>query len=157
MNRRIYSFRYMEQKYELYVDHCSAVSGLLVFSPESPVAIVLFGATLYKRYGWATENELPKFNQVGQLIEHLSSEADVGLFELEVAIAGVCDISVYNDQQCVFRFDSRKLGISKFEMLIPENHSRALMARVLDAPGFCFSFDKDGNVKCHGAVGEYQQ
>jgi len=157
MNRKVYSFRCVEQKYELYVDHCSAISGLSVISPESRLEVVLFGATSYKRYGWATVSELPKFDQVSQLIEHLNSEGDVGLFELEVAIAGVCDISVKNDQECIFRFDSRKLGISTLELLIPAHHSRALIARVLDVPGFCFALDQDGAVKCHGAVDEYQQ
>jgi hypothetical protein len=52
----------------LYLGECSTLDGLCLFNEEAKIQLVSFGATCYKKYGWATENELPTFDSVKKLV-----------------------------------------------------------------------------------------
>src|SRR5215203_4376463 len=102
MNPSVYLFRESEKGFELYLGEFSTIDGLSCFNPQIKAQITSFGASGYKRFGWATENELPALNTVAEIIEFLKSEGEIGLIEIEVKIQNVGLLSTHDDSECHF-------------------------------------------------------
>ena len=84
----VFSYRQHNNLFELFLSEISTIDCLTHFEQNTSLKINEFGATCYKKYGFATDKNLPKINAVKDLHNLLLSEFDIGLI--------ICKIELYN-------------------------------------------------------------
>ncbi len=89
MNPSVYLYKNSEKGFKLYLGDFSTIDGLSCFDPKTKAQIVNFGASSYRNFGWATENEIPKLNTVAEIIKFLKSEGEIGLIDFKTTIQDI--------------------------------------------------------------------
>jgi len=104
----LYLYKETEKGYEFYVNEYSTEMGLSLFDGSTDITITEFGATQYKKYGWATEKEIPNLSTVREAISFLLSEEDIGLIDFAVELADLGKLSTHDDGECHFIMNNKK-------------------------------------------------
>lgn len=107
MNLDYYCYQESENKYLLKVGRLPTVELLRLFNWSSEIEIKIFGATNFKKFGWATAQDTPSLKNVGEAIVFLSNENEIGLIEFEGVIANSCLVKTYQDSECSLLFSRR--------------------------------------------------
>ena len=106
MRPALYYYNDTDKGYELYLGRYSTIDGLALLGDRA-MSIQSFGATSYKRFGWATEDDIPELKSAGAAIEFLKSEFDIGLVEFEALVDDSDRFSSHDDTECHFIFRAR--------------------------------------------------
>lgn len=148
MPPKLYLYSEVPQNFELHLGNFSALEGLSLINPDLSITITDFGATLYKKYGWATEKELPPLKTVGDALSFLNTEGDIGLFIFEANITNFGDFSVHenNTQTCHFKLKTKQQCLALLKAAIPPPHSGKLIHTLLNNHNTYFSCDTAGNI-----------
>ncbi len=153
--KQLYLYEEKENSIKLYFGETSTLEGLNALEKKSKIKIVAFGATLYKNYGWASEKELPNFNQVEELIEFLKNEGDIGLIDFELEIVGKGKMTSHDDGECKFILNDKKYGIGILKRLTPENQSDFIIGTLLKNKGIYVTVDSENNVQKFSSFDEF--
>ena len=146
MNPSVYLFRESEKGFELYLGDFSTLDGLLCLNPQSEAKITEFGATCYKQFGWATENELPALNTVAEIIDFLKSEGEIGLIEIEVKIQNVGLLSTHDDNECHFILLEKSQILAILKAAAPLAYSSLIFNKLIENPDYHLTFDEFGKM-----------
>jgi len=148
MSPNLYLYNETPQHFELCLGGFSALEGLSLINPDLSITITEFGATCYKKYGWATEQELPPLKTVGDALTFLNTEGDIGLFIFEANITNFGSFSTYenNTQTCHFKLKTKQQCLALLKAAIPPPHSGKLINTLLNNQNTYFSCDASGNI-----------
>jgi len=123
-NCTVFSYSKKGERWHLYVRGISAQAALAVFSPCLAASVVRFGATNYKNYGWATEENIPSLESV-QAIRLFLEESELGLIDFELCINS-CHTLFSDDLESRFCFHSEADLIRAIQVLVPIWHGRVI-------------------------------
>ena len=125
MTPDLYLYKETEKGYEYYVNEYTTQMGLSLFDANTEIRITEFGATQYKKHGWATEKEIPSLNTVGEAISFIASEEDIGLIDFAAELIGFGTLSTHDDGECHFVMNSKQqcLWLMK-ETILPVNRDK---------------------------------
>ncbi|WP_049723846.1 hypothetical protein [Gilvimarinus polysaccharolyticus] len=155
MKPDIYLYNETDKGFELYLGECSTQEGLSLFDQKTELSIVSFGATSYKKYGWATESEIPSLKSVEAVLNFLESEGDVGLVEFEAELPEIGSFSSHDDGECHFIMKSKHSCISALKVALPSQYSDMLINKLVSNPGLYFTCSNSGVVIKYGAFDEF--
>lgn len=128
MNGYYFKYNEIKNRYELSIGNLSLLDSLLLFDKSDKLLIHSFGATCYKKYGWATENHLPSIETVGSFIDFLNKEGDIGIIECHLTLIDIVNITYKDDNHCHFVFDSKKRAMSLIKALMPLKNTGKLIS-----------------------------
>lgn len=155
MKPSIYLYNETDKGFELYLGECSTQEGLSIFDQKTELSIVSFGATSYRKYGWATENEIPSLKSVEAVLNFLESEGDVGLVEFESVLPEIGCFSSHDDGECHFILKSKYSCISILKVALPSQYSDMLINKLVSNPSFYFTCSNSGVVAKYGTFDEF--
>jgi len=145
---KLYLYNETPQNFELHLGNFSALEGLSLINPDLSITITDFGATLYNKYGWATEKELPPLKTVGDVLTFLNTEGDIGIYVFEAHIPNFGDFTAQenNTSACHFTLQNKQQCLSLLKAAIPTQHSGKLIHTLLNNQNIYFSCDASGNI-----------
>lgn len=155
MNPSVYLFRESEKGFELYLGEFSTLDGLSCLNPQSEAQITSFGASSYKNFGWATENELPALNTVAEIIEFLKNEGEIGLIDIEVKIFNVGLLRTHDDSECHFILLEKNQILAILELASPLAYSSLIFNKLVENPDFYITFDEFGTMNKYKTFNKY--
>ncbi|WP_353898147.1 hypothetical protein [Aliikangiella maris] len=155
MKPKVYLYKETVDGVTLYLGECSTLDGLSLFNEEAQIQLISFGATCYKKYVWATENELPKFDKVKNIVAFLKSEGDIGVVEFNAKLPGIGEFGSHDDGECHFHLESKKSAIEMLKKVLPEQYSDMLINQLVDNQGFYITCDDKGVVSKFGSFDDY--
>jgi hypothetical protein len=89
---------------------------------SSEIEIKIFGVTNFKKFGWATAQDIPTLKSVGEAILFLSNENEIGLIEFEGAMTNFCLVKTYQDSECSLSFSGRSESADMLKKIVPSDH-----------------------------------
>jgi hypothetical protein len=155
MKPTVYLYKEAVDGITLYLGECSTLDGLSLFNEDAQIQITSFGATCYKKFGWATENELPEFERVKDIVAFLKSEGDIGIVEFNSKLSGIGEFGTHDDGECSFKLKSKKLAIDILKKVLPEQYSDLLINQLATNQGFYITCNDSGIVSKYGSFNEY--
>ncbi len=155
MNPNVYYYNETSNGFELFLGDYSTLEGLSLFDQEASIEITSFGATCYKKYGWATEKELPKFDNVSSIISFLKSEGDIGIIDFTATLPRLGKFSTHDDAECHFILESKHLCLELLKQVAPQQYRDMLINKLLNHRGLYITCSVTGIVKKHGTFDEY--
>ncbi len=155
MKPSLYLYKQSEKGFELYFGETSTISGLKAINDSEQIRLTAIGATLYKKYGYATEKEFPKFNKTTKLIEFFNQVGEIGLIEFEIEIIGKGKMTSHDDGECHFTLKNKKDGIDILKKITPEHQSDLIIATLLKNKGIYISIDSENNITRFATFDEY--
>lgn len=144
MNPSVYLYRETEEGYELYLGEYSTLDGLALISPNVKVELIEAGATNYKKFGWATENELPIFSTVKEVVEFLKNERELGLIHFELILNDIGKLRTHDDGECHFTFKKRAILIDYIKSVTPQPFQNLILSELLNNSGLYITIDSSG-------------
>lgn len=155
MNPKVYLYNKTDRGFELYLGEHSTLEGLSVFEKACALSITSFGATCYKKHGWATEKELPTFENVGNVIKFLESEGDIGIVEFEASLPEFGTFSSHDDRECHYITQSKRQCMSILKAVIPPLFSDMLINKLVCNPNYYVTCNNFGVVEILCSFSEY--
>jgi hypothetical protein len=155
MKPSVYLYNETDKDYELYLGGYSTLEGLSVFDESASLSITSFGATLYKKYGWATEKELPQLDSVGSLIKFLKLEGDIGIIDFKAVLPELGTFGTHDDGECNYVLKSKHQCMSVLKTVINPQHSDMFINKLVSNPGLYLTCNKSGKVAKYSSFDEY--
>ncbi|NPU93974.1 MAG: hypothetical protein HPY82_18850 [Gammaproteobacteria bacterium] len=155
MKPSVYLYSETDKGFELYLGEYSTLEGLCVFDKAANMVITGFGATLYKKYGWATEAQLPSLENVRSAIAFLESEGDIGIIEFEASLPGIGTFSSHDDAECHYVLYSKHQCISILKTVIPHEYSDKLINTLMCSQKMYIACSETGSLTKYGSFEEY--
>ena len=146
MKPSVFLFEERPSAFHLFVGQISPAECLRELDGMTKISVIEFGATSYKRYGWATERTLPPMDTANDLISLFDNEGDIGLICLEVEIDGVGILMLDDDRGCTFDFLEKKTCLDFIQKLTPGQNHNLLINKLLSHQGTYFGLDDQGDV-----------
>jgi len=155
MNPSVYLYKETDQGFEIYFGQCSTLEGLSLFDPATKLVVTEFGATCYKKFGWATENDIPSFENVGDFVSFLESEGDIGIVGFDALMPEVGTLGTHDDAECHFVLQSKHLCMSILKAVIPARYCDMLINKLMSNQGLYLTCSKNGIVTKYSSFDEY--
>ena len=155
MNPSVYLYKDTVKGFQLYFGECSIVEGLSLCDGDIGIEITCFGATLYRKYGYATEKELPSLNSVRSVVTFLQSEGDIGIIEFEADLSGLGSFSSHDDGECSFVLNSKQQCMKLLKAAVPPEFRDMLINNLLSNPGLYLTCSSTGDVTKYSSFDEY--
>ncbi len=133
----------------------STVVGLSAIEKSEKINVISIGALFYKNYGYATEEELPKFETITQWIEFLTQEENIGLIDFKIEIIGKGTMSSHDDGDCTFLLNDKKSAMNILKKLTPDYQSQFIISALLKNKGIYISVDENNTVKKFAKFDDY--
>jgi len=114
-----------------------------------------FGATQYKKHGWATEKEIPSLNTVGEAISFITSEEDIGLIDFVVELVGFGTLSTHDDGECHFVMSSKEQCLRLMKATILQENRDKLINKLFGNPDQYFAATSSGVIVQYRTFKEY--
>jgi hypothetical protein len=146
MNLDYYCYQESDNNYSLKIGGLSTVELLRLFNWSSEIEIKTFGATNYKKFGWATAQDIPSLKNVGEAILFLSNENEIGLIELECVIANFCLVETYQDSECSLSFSGRSECVDILKKIVPDDYCNYFVNFLLGNPNCFISLSGNGKI-----------
>jgi hypothetical protein len=155
MSSSVYLYNETAKGYELYLGECSTLHGLSLLGRELAFKLTSFGATCYGKYGWATEEELPKFSSVGEIMSFLESEGDIGIVDFKADIEDLCTFGTHDDGECQFSFRTKQQCLSILKEVLPPQSRDLLINKLINNPGLYITCDTENQITKFHSFDEY--
>ncbi len=152
MNPSVYLYNETDNGIELYLGGCSTLDGLSLIDKHAQLNITSFGATCYKKYGWATEKEIPELKSIDEAMVFLKSEGDIGIIEFNANIFGMGTLSTHDDGECHFILKSKHQCLTYLKLVVPQQYSDMFINKLLNNPGLYLTCDSTGNVNKYASI-----
>lgn len=155
MNPTIYLYNKSENGFELCLGGTSTLEGLRVLASDAELTITGFGATSYKKYGWATEKDLPPLKCVGSVIGFLESEGNIGIVAFEAVLPEIGAFSTHDDGECRYVLKSKRQCMSILREVLPSQYRDRLINSLVSNPGLYIACNDTGSVTKYRSFDEY--
>ncbi len=155
MKPSIYLYEETPKGIQLYLGECSTMDGLSIIDEKTPIDIISFGATCYKKYGWATESELPDLPNVGNVLSFLGAEGDIGIVDFEASLEGIGAFSTHDDAECHYILNSKHLCMDLLTQVIQPEFRDLLINALLSNQGLYITCNQSGVITKYGSFDEY--
>ena len=155
MNPSVYLYKETKKGFELYLGNYSTLDGLLCLNPQDNAQITSFGASSYKEFGWATENEIPELDTIDKIIKFLKSEGEIGLIDFEVNIKNIGTLANHDDSECHFILHEKKQIFTVLKTVAPPENLNLIFNNLLKSPDFYLTFDRSGNTNKYRTFDHY--
>lgn len=155
MNPSVYLYNETDQGFEIFFGRCSTLEGLSLLDSETELVITEFGATCYKKLGWATEKDIPAFENVGDFISFLKPEGDIEIVSFEALMPEVGTLSTHDDAECHFIFKSKHRCMSVLKAVAPAQYNDLFINKLVGNPRLYLTCGKDGNITKYSSFDEY--
>jgi hypothetical protein len=155
MDSSVYLFEELEEGFGLYLGDCSTAEGLSCFHPQTKAQITNFGASDYKGFGWATQDDLPELNTVGDLISFFESEELIDLVDCEVVIHDIGSLSTHDDCECHFKMKEKSQIYAILKIATPSEFTDVIFNKLIENPNCYLTFDEDGKMRRYETFDEY--
>ena len=155
MNPSVYLYNETDKGIELYLGECSTLDGLSLVDKNTKLNIINFGATCYKKYGWATENELPELTNVDNTMLFLKSEGDIGIVDFKANLLGIGALSTHDDSECHFILKSKHQCLAYLKAVLPQQHRDMFINKLLSNPGLYLTCSSTGSVNKYASFNNY--
>jgi hypothetical protein len=151
----VYLYKETQNGYNLYLGEVSTLEGVSLLPNEIEVELIEAGATNYKKYGWATEKELPKFRTIKEIINFLKDEEDIGLINFEIELVGIGVLRTHDDGECHFILKDKSTAIDLIKSIAPENYKTMILSTLLENSGMYISVDQSGGIRKYYTFDQY--
>jgi len=155
MSPSVYLYNECADGIKLYLGEFSTIQGLALFDQNSEFHLTCFGATCYKKFGWATEKEIPEFSNVMEVVSFLKTEGDVGIVEFESELPEYGSFSTHDDGECHFKLKSKHQALSILRLVTPLKDRDMIINKLLNNQDFYITCDHDGKVSKYGSFDDY--
>ena len=155
MSPSVYLYNETKKGFELYLGECSTKYGLSFFSKNAELCIDCLGATLYQKYGWATEKDIPCFTTVGGFLSFLEMEGDIGIIEFECTLPGTVKLKTHDDGECHFVFASKQECLSALKTAIRPQHCNMLISKLIENQGLYLTCSETGIIEKYSSFDQY--
>jgi len=146
MYPNVYLFREKENKYEIYLGEFTTLDGIKLFENETQIEITSFGATNYKNFGWATENDIPKFENIRELIMFFESESDFGLIVFEMILNNIGKLSTHDDGECNIVLNSKQYAYNLIKKVSPIIYQDLILSELIKHQDNYITISEKGNI-----------
>lgn len=155
MNPSVYLYNATDAGFELYFGQFCTSDGLSLLEPENEITITALGATCYKNYGWATQNDVPIVKTVGEFLSFLDNEGDIALIECEILIKDIGILKTHDDCECHFTIQRQEQFIKLLRSACPDQHRDLLIHKLVTNPGIYLTCDKHGKIEKYDSFDRY--
>ncbi len=155
MNPSIYLYRETESEFELYLGEFSTLSGLKVINEKLRVQKVSIGASNFKKYGWATENEFPDWKTVKEVKSFFEHQEEFGLVDFEIELTGFGYLSTHDDGECHFRFKQKSDLIDVVKTVTEPINRDLILSGLLNNPNMYIKVEKAGKLRRYHSFDQY--
>ena len=155
MNPTVYLYKEKENEFELYLGEFSILDGLKAINEKLKVKLVSIGASNYKKYGWATENEFPDWKTVQEVKSFFEQEDEFGLIDFEIELIGYGNLSTHDDGECHFKFKHKRDLIDVVKTLSDSEHIELIVSGLLNNPDMYIEIEKSGKMNKYHSFGQY--
>jgi hypothetical protein len=125
------------------------------FAHQLSLEMTDFGATCYRHYGWASEQDIPLVQTVRQLKQFLSEAGDIGLYTLKVTIAGAVILECCQDAVSV-QFNIRSQCMAFIKALLPDGQQNRVIDALLQHPHCFIHSGVKGEIKRYASIDAFQ-
>lgn len=155
INPEVYLYKKSERGFELYLGSFSTLDGLLWLDPQAEAQIVNFGASGYKEFGWATENEIPKLYTIAEITEFLKDEGEIGLIDFKVTIQNIGSLNTHDDAECHFILSEKNRIFDILKTAAPLDYSNLIFNKILENSDSYITFDEFGKMSKYESFDHY--
>jgi hypothetical protein len=153
MKSKVYFYKEYDSKCELYVGNLSTIDGLMLFKGNEEIQLKTFGATNYKTFGWTTENDLPQFKIINDLILFFQQEPDVGLIEFDFKNGD--RFSSHDDGECKLVLNSKEKIFNIIRNISPLIYQDKVLSSLMQNQEKYITIDKKGDIKIFFSFEDY--
>ncbi len=155
MNPTVYLYKENENEFELYLGEFSTLNGLKAISEKLKVKLLSIGASNYKKYGWATENEFPDWKTVEEVKSFFEQEDEFGLIDFEIELIGFGNLSTHDDGECHFKFKQKKDLIDVINTVSYSVLIELIVSGLLNNPDMYIEIEKSGKMNKYHSFEQY--
>ncbi len=155
MNPAVYLYKQKENEFELYLGEFSTLNGLNSIDENLEVRLVSIGASNYRKYGWATENEFPKWKTVQEVKSFFEKEDEFGLIDFEIELNGYGNLSTHDDGECHFRFKEKRDLINVVKTVSDSMNRELIISGLLSNPEMYINIGKSGQLNKYHSFDQY--
>lgn len=155
MNPSVYLYRETESEFELYLGEFSTLDGLKAINEKLRVQLVSIGASNYKKYGWATENEFPDWKTVQEVKSFFEQEEEFGLIDFEIELTEFGNLSSHDDGECHFRFREKSSLIEVVKTVTDSINRDLILSGLLNNPDMYIEVEKSGKLSKYHSFDQY--
>lgn len=155
MNPKIYLFREKNNEYEIYLGEFSTLEAISLFDNNFEIKVLNFGASNYKSYGWATQNEIPKIETINELIIFFQSQSDFGLIEFEIEINNIGKLSSHDDGECNITVNSKQLAYKIIKQVSPIIYQDLVLSELINNQNHYITIAENGEIQKYKTFEKY--
>ena len=155
MKSKVYLYKEYDSKFELYIGNLSTIDGLMLFKGNEEIQLKEFGATNYKTFGWTTQNDLPEFKVINDLILFFQMESDVGLIEFEIEFKNEDTFSSHDDGECKLVLNSKEKIFDIIRNVSPLIYQDKILSALVQNQNKYITIDKRGNIQIFFSFEDY--
>ena len=155
MNPSVYLYRETESQFELYLGEFSTLDGLKAINEKLKIKLVSIGASNYKKYGWATENEFPDWKTVQEVKSFFEREEEFGLIDFEIELTEFGNLSTHDDGECHFRFKDKSALIDVVKTVADSINRDLILSGLLNNPDMYIEIEKSGKLNKYHSFDQY--
>ena len=144
---KVYLFRKIDDKYDLYFGEFSTLEGLNLLDKNLKIKFKEFGATNYKKYGYATENDIPKLETTGEFIQFIESEDFIDIIHCEIEIDGIRKLSTHDDAECSFVVEKQEIAFNLIIKSSPPFYQNKILSELINNQNKYIKIDPKGNIE----------
>lgn len=155
MNPSVYLYKKSDKGFELYLGDFSTIDGLSCFDLQTKAQVINLGASSYKNFGWATENEIPELNTVAEVIEFLKSEGEIGLIDFRATIQNIGTLNTHDDSECHFVVSEKNQIFDILKIAAPLEFTSLIFNKITENPNVYITFGESGKMTKCGTFDDY--
>ena len=152
---KVYLFRERNNKYELYFGEFSLLDGIKLLDKSLKIKFEEFGATNYKNFGFATENDIPKLETIDDFIKFLETEDFIDIINCKIELIGIGKLSTHDDKECNFILDSKEITFDLIKKSSPSIYQDKILSKLINNHNKHIAIDLNRNVEIYFTFDEY--
>ncbi|CAA9202845.1 hypothetical protein [Flavobacterium collinsii] len=157
MKSAFYLYRELDNKFELCLGGFSIIDAIMLCERNEPVKLIFFGATNYRKIGWATEKDVPKFTVINDLILFFENELNLGLIEFEIEFGNNDKLSAHDDEGCKMVISSRDKMFKLIKTIFPLGNQNKILSALLNNQNSYIVIDENDNIKVFKTFEQYKK
>ncbi len=155
MKPSLYLYKKTKNTIQLYFGEISTINGLKALNGDEKIKLISIGATMYKKYSWASKKEFPSFNTICKLTNFFNKVGDIGLIDFEMEIIGKGKMLSHDDGECSFYLNDEKYAMKILKKLTPNPKSDFIISKILENEGYYILVDEENTIKKFKTFEEY--
>lgn len=152
---KVYFLVEKDDKYEIYFGEYSTLDGIKLLDKDLKIKIEEFGATNYKNFGFATENDIPKLETIGEFISFLENVDFIDIIHCKIKLIEIGNLSTHDDGECHFILDSKERTFDLIKKSSPIAYQDKILSELINNQNKYITIDLNGNVEIYFTFHDY--